>query len=186
MSLIDKIKKIAEVNKQYTITREIKLGDVRLVIAPLTTDEDMFLRAYIKDVTDDGQKNAGAQYQVAIVALAIKKIDEIEVGFASPDDFIETGELREDGVPEKKERFTLMMDLLASIDSYIVSELFDIVSDVLLQVETNVKRDFIPAYIPNPPKKPTVAERGELSRQHQEADSQGSLIVENKESGPNS
>jgi len=181
MALIDKINKISQASKKYSITRQVKLGEVRLILAPLTTDEDIFLRSFIKEAKNSGA-NPGIQYQVGIVALAIKKLDNEEIGDIPPDGFIETGELTKNGVPEKKERFTLMRDLVLSIDPYIISELFDVVSELILEAENKVKADMVTAHIPEPPDKPAVIERGELSGKREEVDSQGTFIVENKDS----
>ena len=161
--LSQKLSVLQEISVEFSRTGKIELNGVVLEIGTLSSDEDAFAQSWSMGIVGEGP-GFTSYYKLAVVALAIKKLDDIDISVHAPEDFIETGEVNDLQKPKKKQRFKLMIDVVRSLNPEITNWIFEKYSTMAVESSKQIREEIQIEEIGEIPKEDEKQSKRELTK----------------------
>lgn len=142
--------KILSVKKQFTPEKTIQIANITFTLGVLSASEETFINFY---ATSQSTKNSEFLYYLknAAVALAIKKVDELNLGEVAPGEKVETGELDDSGKPIFRTRFEIMVQIVNSLSAEVVNQMYLVHAELVRQISEKIKQAMTVQEIPEVP-----------------------------------
>ena len=108
-------------------TEIIKIADIEVELGILSLQDEITAQTWATERIGDSNNaiSFSTYYQLAAIALSIRRIADFDFSMYGPDDEIETGEVTGDGITIKKSRFKILLDLVRGWDSVVVEKIFE-------------------------------------------------------------